>query len=71
MPWRLDNWSTYFASKVGNTKPMTRDEQNAAVTYLKASKYERPEDCPMFQCPKYRPTCNMGVCVIAVKMCGD
>jgi hypothetical protein len=43
MSWRLDKWCNVFAD---NTIPMTKDEQNAAQTYLRISRYEKPEDCP-------------------------
>jgi hypothetical protein len=72
MTWRLDVWCDDYAKRLDKEiTPMTRDEQNAAVTYLRTSKYEKPEDCPGKDCPMKRPACSLGICKIAVGLCGD
>jgi hypothetical protein len=72
MTWRLDKWCDYYARLTGKELiPMTKDEINAAQTYLRESHYEKPEDCPENKCPKYRPACSMDICQIATGLCGD
>jgi len=67
--WRLDEWNDYFA-KVP-TKPMTPAEIDAAIKFLRDHNYPVPEDCPGEKCPAWRPACKLGICQIAVGMCGD
>jgi len=67
--WRLDEWNDRFA-KVP-TKPMTPAEIDAAIKFLRDFNYPVPEDCPGEACPEWRPACKLGICKIAVDMCGD
>jgi len=67
--WRLDEWCDHFA-KVP-TKPMTEEEIEAAIKFLRDFNYPVPEDCPGPACPEWRPACKLGICKIAVEMCGD
>jgi len=39
--------------------------------FLKLTGYPAPEDCPKEGCKEYRPACLVGVCKIAVCLCGD
>jgi len=67
--WRLDEWNDRFA-KVP-TKPMTEEEIEIAIKFLRDFNYPVPEDCPGEACPEWRPACKLGICKIAVDMCGD
>jgi hypothetical protein len=69
MSWKLKEWnSVEYKTKI---KPMTLKEIDKAICYLRCNSYPRPDDCPMSECPRYRPACSFGVCLIAVGMCGD
>lgn len=68
MSWKLGDWNNYFST---NPKPMTSEEIDNAIKYLRDNNYPKPEDCPETNCPKYRPACQLGICRIAVGMCGD
>jgi hypothetical protein len=50
---------------------MTPKEISQAIKFLRDLYYPKPEDCPEQLCPKFRPACSLGVCQIAVGMCGD
>jgi hypothetical protein len=66
--WRLDNWNAHFST---NPTPMTPDEIEEAIAYLRDNNYPKPQDCPEGKCPDHRPACTLGICKIAVVMCGD
>jgi hypothetical protein len=68
--WRLDEWNEKF-SRERRLPPMTKEEIAGAIDYLRGHYYPKPEDCPVETCEKYRPACKLGICVIAVGMCGD
>lgn len=65
--WRIDDWTA--TSK--NKNPMSKEEIKEAVKYLRKNNYPRPEDCKMQECQGYRPSCNLGTCYVAVRLCGD
>ena len=67
--WKLKDWNGQY----GDTKlpPMTKKEIDDAVFFLRENHYPKPTDCPEGQCPKYRPACTLGICNVAVGMCGD
>lgn len=69
MSWKLQEWNALYAT--GNPLPMTPEEIASAVKYLRDNNYPKPEDCPEASCPKCRPACKLGICRIAVGMCGD
>lgn len=71
MPWRLDEWNAYYAPDTVENIPMSKEEIYKATMYLSDNYYPKPEDCPGEECPKYRPACLLGICRIAVGMCGD
>ena len=66
--WKLSEWNNEFTD---NPKPMTNNEITEGIKYLRGNGYPKPEDCPMEDCPKFRPSCKLNVCNIAVGMCGD
>ena len=66
--WSLSDWNAVYTA---NPQPMSREEIDSAIKYLRDSNYPKPEDCPEDKCPKYRPACQLGICNIAVGMCGD
>lgn len=69
--WRLDEWNDAYSEEALRNLPMTAKEIQEAKTFLRDNNYPKPEDCPWENCPKLRPTCKLGICVIAVGMCGD
>jgi len=69
MSWKLSEWNALFAPRP--SVPMSFEDIEAGVKYLRDNNYPKPEDCPEVECPKYRPTCMLGICRIAVGMCGD
>ena len=69
--WRLDEWNAHFAPDITEEIPMSKEEILKAITYLRSNNYPKPEDCPGKPCPDYRPACSLGICRIAVGMCGD
>ena len=72
MAWKLAEWNEDYCKAVRNELPaMTAEEINAAIKYLQDNNYPKPTDCPEHECPVYRPACRLGVCRIAVGMCGD
>jgi hypothetical protein len=66
--WRLNNWNACFTL---DTLPMSKEEIQKATKFLRKNNYPKPEDCPEENCPNYRPACKLGICQIAVGMCGD
>jgi hypothetical protein len=69
MSWKLSELgNVYYKTTV---RRMTDKEIDAVIIYLRRNKYPRPEDCPMAECSEFRPTCSVGICKIAVEMCGD
>jgi hypothetical protein len=71
--WRVTEWSEYFAKKAGlRLPPMTANEIAVAITGLRSNDYPKPIDCPGEEgCPKFRPTCRVGICNVALGLCGD
>lgn len=69
--WRLDEWNAVYSPDAGEDVPMTTEEIREAIKFLRNHNYPKPEDCPEEKCPKFRPACKLGVCNIAVGMCGD
>lgn len=69
--WHLKIWNQAFADPNEQLPPMSNQEITEAIDYLRKNNYPKPEDCPSQHCRDFRPACNMGVCRIAVGMCGD
>lgn len=71
--WKVTETSEYFAQKAGLTlPPMTQSEIDETVEFLRTNGYPMPADCPgQGGCPKYRPACILGICRVAVGLCGD
>jgi hypothetical protein len=67
--WKLKEWNSLYNRCVPES--MTSSEIVVAILYLRKNKYPRPEDCLMFECPAFKPTCSAGICKIAIDMCGD
>jgi hypothetical protein len=67
--WELAVWNAQYS--VGYLPPMTEQEIRSAVKWLRKNNYPKPTDCPEQECPKYRPACKLGICNVAVGMCGD
>ena len=66
--WELANWN----AKISNiSSPMSSMEIDEAIKYLRENNYPKPSDCQNEDCEVYRPACKVGVCRIAVGMCGD
>jgi hypothetical protein len=65
--WRLDEWTDLSANPV----PMPIAETEVAISYLRQNNYPKPEDCLGETCPGYRPSCELGVCYAATRLCGD
>ena len=71
MSWRLDKWNGLYARDDLRLILMGQEEIREAIKYLRDNNYPKPEDCLEADCPKYRPACKVGICRIAVGMCGD
>jgi hypothetical protein len=75
MGWKLREWNDFFARQhLTKLPPMTEEEIQEAINYLREHNYPKPDDCPLgteYQCPQERPACHLGICKIAVMMCGD
>lgn len=69
--WRLDEWNAVYSPDTVEDIPMSKEEIWKATQFLRTNNYPKPEDCPLEKCPKCRPACKVGVCNIAVGMCGD
>ena len=75
--WKLSGWLdkprnwnlTNFKDQ--NPQPMTEEEIEAGIKFLRDGNYPKPDDCPQSSCPEYRPACQLGICKIAVCLCGD
>lgn len=68
--WRLDLWNVFY-SKDSVLNPMTKPEIEDAIIFLRVNNYPKPEDCPLELCVDYRLACKIGICSIALGMCGD
>lgn len=71
MSWRLDNWNAQYAKDDLRLITMSQEEIRQAIKYLRGNNYPKPEDCPDGDCQVCRPACQLGICRIAVGMCGD
>ena len=70
--WKLSEWNEYFAQLAGVEGPvMTQEEIFASVDWLRKNNYPKPTDCSDQSCSDYRPACKLGICYVAVQMCGD
>jgi hypothetical protein len=67
MKWYLMRWTGLSPDK----KPMTPKEMVDAIKFLRRNNYPKPADCLKEKCDGYRPACGLGVCYVAVKLCGD
>ena len=72
MGWRIDVWT----GRSDITEPMTEKEIENAIKYLRENNYPKPDDCPLDSedvkgCPGLRPACKLGICYVAVRLCGD
>ena len=68
--WRLSEWNCKYSTDK-TAPPMSMAEIQSAIEWLRDNYYPKPADCPCSDCPKYRPYCKLGVCRIAIGMCGD
>lgn len=70
--WRLDKWNAHFSDndKVENV-PMSKEEIRKAACFLRENNYPKPEDCSFKKCQVFRSACRLGICRIAIGMCGD
>jgi hypothetical protein len=67
--WKLSDWNEMYGD---HTLPQMSVEDIAnAIMYLRNNNYPMPDDCPGDKCPKHRPSCKLGICNVAVGMCGD
>ena len=46
-------------------------EQETLITQLRENNYPIPQDCQKEKCQSYRPACQLGICKLAVVLCGD
>lgn len=70
--WKVTECSEYFARMLHvELPPMTKQEITDTITFLRGNGYPKPSDCPEAECPKYRPACTIGICNVAVGLCGD
>lgn len=67
--WKLSEWNGKHGKK--DLPPMTYDEIEEAREYLRKNNYPKPMDCPVEECEVFRPACKLGICRIAVGMCGN
>lgn len=65
--WKIKEWTGWS----DNLVPMTKEEIQEAIKYLREKHYPKPVDCPGEKCPGFRPACHLGVCYVAVRLCGD
>ena len=68
--WELKDWNNLYTLE-SRMPPMTPYEIINAIRWLRKNNYPKPSDCPEQECPKYRPACKIGICNVAVGMCGD
>jgi hypothetical protein len=73
MGWKVYEWTgwAYKDKEQSKLPPMTTEETAKAVEYLRENNYPHPEDCPGEACPGYRCACGVGICHVAVRLCGD
>ena len=69
--WRLDEWSAHYSRDNPKLIRMSQEEIRKAITFLRENNYPKPEDCPWEDCSALRPACKVGICQIAIGMCGD
>ena len=67
--WKLREWNFVYSDH--DSPPLTWEEIQECKRWLRKNNYPIPQDCPGADCPKCRPACMLGVCHIAVGMCGD
>ena len=65
--WGIDEWTDLSDNPI----PMTSEETQDAIQFLRANMYPKPVDCPMETCPGFRPACYLGTCYVAIRLCGD
>ena len=66
--WKISEWTGISP----NPLPMTKEEVASAIKYLRGNKYPKPEDCQNdHRCVGFRPACSLGICHVAVRLCGD
>ena len=65
--WKVYEWTGL--SK--NVEPMSIEEIQEAVAYLRKNNYPKPLDCPGKDCPGLGPACGLGICYVAIRLCGD
>lgn len=69
--WKLKDWNQAFADVNDTRPPMSGKDIADAIKFLRKNNYPMPEDCPGNKCLDVRPACLLGICRIAVGMCGD
>lgn len=69
MSWKLGTYCEEFSNTP--LPPMTKEEIASAIKELRSGGYPKPEDCPEMHCSEHRPACHLGICKIAVCLCGD
>jgi len=70
--WKLEEWNEHYCRQSGKELAvMSEEDIEAAVVWLRNNRYLKPEDCPEKNCDDYRLACTLGVCYIAIQMCGD
>jgi hypothetical protein len=67
--WKLSEWIEGF--REAQLPSMTSKEIAEAIAYLRGHQYCAPTDCTKESCLEYRPACSLGICKIAICMCGD
>jgi len=67
--WKLKEWNARYGNV--SLPIMSTEEIETAISYLRDNNYPKPDDCLEIECPVHRPACTLGVCHIAVGMCGD
>lgn len=67
--WKMSEWNQVYSTVP--LPPMTNEEIQEGIAFLRSHNYPKPTDCPKQECPKYRPACQLGICRIAVGMCRD
>ena len=65
--WKINEWTGRSNIK----KPMNEEEIKEAIEYLRKNNYHIPKYCLGEYCPGNRPACSLGVCYVAVRLCGD
>ncbi len=72
MTTQLTRWKLIEWLETGEDRPpMSEKEIQTAIKFLRDNNYPKPADCPEAQCHEHRPACELGVCKIAVVLCGD